>query len=102
LGAGQRRGTHVSVPKIGSRAGLFCFGGIWDSHADLRRELNWGNLVLMFFWVLSGSPRGYTEEGGPLVHFEGLFCVGWKWGDLILKTHEARGPASTRAKGDLC
>jgi hypothetical protein len=28
LGAGQRRGVHVNVPKIGSRAGLFCFGGI--------------------------------------------------------------------------
>jgi hypothetical protein len=28
LGAGQRRGVDVNVPKIGSRAGLFCFGGI--------------------------------------------------------------------------
>jgi hypothetical protein len=23
----QRRGAHVSVPKIGSRAGVLCFGG---------------------------------------------------------------------------
>jgi hypothetical protein len=40
----QRRGTHVNVPKIGSRAGLYCFGGIWGSHADLRRDFKRGNL----------------------------------------------------------
>jgi hypothetical protein len=43
LGTGQRRGTHVSVPKIGSRDGLFCFGGISGFYAELRREFNLGN-----------------------------------------------------------
>jgi hypothetical protein len=28
LKAVQRRGVHVNIPKIGSRAGEFCFGGI--------------------------------------------------------------------------
>jgi hypothetical protein len=27
LRVGQRRGTHVNVPKIGSRDGLLCLGG---------------------------------------------------------------------------
>jgi hypothetical protein len=36
--AGQRRGADVSVLKIGSRDELLCFGGIWGSHADLRRK----------------------------------------------------------------
>jgi hypothetical protein len=43
LGAGQRRGAHVSVLKIGSRVEHLCFGGIWGCHADLRRESEWGN-----------------------------------------------------------
>jgi hypothetical protein len=38
FGVGQRRGADVSVPKIGSRGALFCFGGIWGVYADLRRE----------------------------------------------------------------
>jgi hypothetical protein len=36
--AGQRRGAHVSVPEIGSRDEVFCFGGIWGVYAVLRRE----------------------------------------------------------------
>jgi hypothetical protein len=36
--AGQRRGAHVRIPKIGSRVGLFMFGGIWGVYAVLRRE----------------------------------------------------------------
>jgi hypothetical protein len=75
--AGQRRGTHVSVPKIGSRDGLFCFGGIWGVYADLRRELNWRNLKLGFFGVVGVCPRECIEEGGPLVHFEGI------WGNVL-------------------
>jgi hypothetical protein len=63
-GAGQRRGTHVSTPKIGSRVGVYCFGGILWFYADLRRELIWRNLNLMFFEVLTGVPREGTEEGG--------------------------------------
>jgi hypothetical protein len=78
--AGQRRGVHVSVPEIGSRDGLFCFGGIWGVYADLRRELNWRNLKLGFFGVVGVSPREVGEEGGALCallgEFGGMFCVG--------------------------
>jgi hypothetical protein len=66
LRAGQRRGTHVSVPKIGSRGEVLCFGGILGSYADLRRELNRRNLDLLFFGVLVASPRRATEEGDHL------------------------------------
>jgi hypothetical protein len=41
----SRRGTDVNTPKRGSRGEVKCFGGIWGPHADLRRELWWGNLV---------------------------------------------------------
>jgi hypothetical protein len=37
--AGQRRGAHVRIPKIGSRDEVFCDGGIWGVYAVLRREL---------------------------------------------------------------
>jgi hypothetical protein len=63
----QRRGVHVSLLKIGSRAGDLCFGGILRFYAELRREWIWGNLIWVFFWVLPGGPRGSAEEGGPLV-----------------------------------
>jgi hypothetical protein len=43
LGEFQRRGVHVSIPKIGSRDGLKCFGGILGFCAELRREWGWGN-----------------------------------------------------------
>jgi hypothetical protein len=66
LGVGQRRGADVKLPKIGSRVGELCFGGIYGFYAVLRREFNWRNLDLTFFEVLFGSPRGDTEEGGPL------------------------------------
>jgi hypothetical protein len=73
LGAGQRRGVHVNIPEIGSRVGVFCFGGILGFYAELRRELVWGNLKLGFFEVLGVSPRGFTEEGGDLCE---------KWGNF--------------------
>jgi hypothetical protein len=83
----QRRGTHVNTPKKGSRGDAFCFGGILGFHAELRREINWGNLKWDSFGVLFGGPRRDTEEGGPFmcqfVHlgeFWGvLFCKS-KWG----------------------
>jgi hypothetical protein len=56
----------VNTPKIGSRAGLFCFGGIYGFYAVLRRELFWRNFKLDFFEGLGGEPRGSIEEGGPL------------------------------------
>jgi hypothetical protein len=37
-GVVQRRGTHVKIPEIGSRVGVFMFGGIYEIHAVLRRE----------------------------------------------------------------
>jgi hypothetical protein len=67
----QRRGAHVSTPKIGSRAGGIVFGGISEFHAVLRRELFWGNLELDFFGVLLGVPRRGTEEGGDHCAFWG-------------------------------
>jgi hypothetical protein len=39
----QRRGADVSVPEIGSRGALLCFGGILGFYAVLRRDLFWGN-----------------------------------------------------------
>jgi hypothetical protein len=70
----RRRGTDVNTPKIGSRGGKCCFGGILRFHADLRRECFWGNLVLAFFGGLGGVPRESIEEGG---HSVLLLCV---WG----------------------
>jgi hypothetical protein len=65
----QRRGVHVNTPKIGSRVGQMCFGGILEIHAVLRRDLFWGNLFWGFLGVLLGVPRSATEEGGHLVCF---------------------------------
>jgi hypothetical protein len=67
FGAGQRRGAHVSVPKIGSRAALLCFGGILGFYAVLRREYFGGNLNLEFFGGLPGVRRVLIEEGGQFV-----------------------------------
>jgi hypothetical protein len=64
----------VSVPKIGSRVGVFCFGGILGFYADLRREYIWRNLFLVVLGVLFRDPRGSIEVGGPLgVHY---VCLG--------------------------
>jgi hypothetical protein len=63
----QRRGTHVNTPKKGSRGDAFCLGGILGFHADLRREIKWGNLKWDSFGVLFGGPRRSTEEGGPFM-----------------------------------
>jgi hypothetical protein len=68
----QRRGVHVNTPKIGSRVGVFCFGGILEFCAELRREFKWGNLNLMVFRFLGGCPRGTIEEGGRLCVFGGI------------------------------
>jgi hypothetical protein len=70
----QRRGTHVTPPKIGSRDGELCFGGIQRFYAELRREFKWRNLKLGFLGFMGGGPRGATEEGGQLVC---LLCI---WG----------------------
>jgi hypothetical protein len=61
----RRRGTDVSIPKIGSRGEVFCSGGIQRFYAELRRECFWRNLDLRFFGVMGGEPRGAWEEGGP-------------------------------------
>jgi hypothetical protein len=70
-GSVQRRGVHVNTPKLGSRDGGNCFGGIWGSYADLRRKIFWGNLDLEFFGGLVESPRRCTEEGGTTLCFLG-------------------------------
>jgi hypothetical protein len=72
LGEFQRRGVDVSTPKIGSRDGIKCFGGILGFHADLRRELERGNFKLDFFGVLLGVLRGSLEEGGQTVCILGV------------------------------
>jgi hypothetical protein len=69
----QRRGARVNTPKIGSRDGGNCFGGIQRFHADLRRDLFRGNLKWDFFEVVGGNPRGVTEEGGTTWCFLGEF-----------------------------
>jgi hypothetical protein len=77
LGQVQRRGVRVNTPKIGSRGAVFCLEEISGFYADLWRELLWGNLVWVFFGVLFGVPRGYTEEGGTMVCFWGNFKCWW-------------------------
>jgi hypothetical protein len=76
----------VSPPKIGSRVGEICFGGILDFYADLRRKTFWGNLKWEFLGVLLVSPRGTSEEGGPRSAFWGN-VLGW-WGlcEISLRT----------------
>jgi hypothetical protein len=37
-GVVQRRGGRVNTPKLGSRDGVLCFGGIMGFYAELRRE----------------------------------------------------------------
>jgi hypothetical protein len=61
----QRRGVHVNTPEKGSRGDAFCFGGIYEIHADLRREFKWGNLIWGIFEVLGVSPRGVMRRGDP-------------------------------------
>jgi hypothetical protein len=78
----QRRGVHVRTLKIGSRGAVFCFGGIWEFHAELRRECVWGNLDLVFFGVLVGVPREGTEGGGTTV-FYGVFGGTLNWGTRL-------------------
>jgi hypothetical protein len=70
----QRRGGRVSTPKIGSRVGVFVFGGILGIHADLRREFGWGNLKFGFFGVLVEGPREVSEEGDQWCAF--VVCLG--------------------------
>jgi hypothetical protein len=63
----QRRGGRVNIPEIGSRVGVFVFGGIFGIYAVLRREFNWRNLKLVNLGFLSGRLTWGCEEGGPLV-----------------------------------
>jgi hypothetical protein len=76
---GQRRGADVNTPKIGSRVGLFCFGGIYGFYAVLRRELFRRNFKWDFFEGLGGDPRGSTEEGGDLCVIWGNFNCSLCW-----------------------
>jgi hypothetical protein len=69
----QRRGVDVNTPEKGSRGNVFCFGGIYGFYAELRREIIWGNLDLLFFGFLAGDPRGDGEEGGNCVFLWGNF-----------------------------
>jgi hypothetical protein len=102
----QRRGAHVSVPEIGSRATLLCLGGIWGSHADLRREFKGRNLNLGVFGILGVVPRGVTEEGGHyvlLLYIGGVFwsiglgLIGRRLGNGV--TYWTLGYAGTRGLG---
>jgi hypothetical protein len=68
----RRRGAHVNIPKIGSRVGQLCFGGILGFYAELRREIKWRNWDLGFLGVLLVVPRESTEEGDHLML---LLCV---------------------------
>jgi hypothetical protein len=70
----QRRGVHVSTPKIGSRDGELCFGGIYEFCAELRREFKGGEFKLVIFGVVLVGPREPEEEGGHLCYSFG--CLG--------------------------
>jgi hypothetical protein len=78
----QRRGVRVSTLKIGSRDGVYCFGGIQRFYAELRREYYGGNLSLVFLRNLLVSPRGTSEEGGHYVCFMRAF--GGIWGNSLV------------------
>jgi hypothetical protein len=69
----QRRGTHVNSPEIGSRGDAFCIGGIYEIHADLRREFFWGNFIWVIFWVLFVEPRGVVRRGDQQCDFWGNY-----------------------------
>jgi hypothetical protein len=69
----QRRGVDVNVPKIGSRVGGLCFGGILGIYAELRREFGWGNLDLVNLGFLSSGLTWGWRRGGNL-------CAIWVWG----------------------
>jgi hypothetical protein len=73
----QRRGVHVNTPKIGSRVGEFCFGGILGFCAELRRETFGGNFKLDLFGDLLVVPRECTEEGGPMVCLGEFLVLNW-------------------------
>jgi hypothetical protein len=73
----SRRGTHVNTLEIGSRGGNLCFGGIMGFRADLRRELDGGELKLVVFWNLGGDLTWGWEEGGHLCVFGSV--VGFNW-----------------------
>jgi hypothetical protein len=68
-----------------------CFGGIYEIHAVLRREWEWGKLGLIIFWVLGGGPREGTEEGGQCMFGGTYWLCCLVWGGL----------ASDRARGLL-
>jgi hypothetical protein len=82
----RRRGTHVNIPKKGSRGDAFCLGGILGFCAELRREFCWGNFKWDFLEVLVGGPRRFIEEGDHWCAFwefigYSLVC---EWGDLFI------------------
>jgi hypothetical protein len=59
----QRRGVDVNVPEIGSRGGIYCFGGIWGFYAVLRREFFGGNLKLVILEFLGGGLTWVGRRG---------------------------------------
>jgi hypothetical protein len=67
----------VNTPKIGSRVGGNCFGGILRFHAELRREFEGGDWELVSFEVSGRWAHVGGEEGGQFVCF---LCV---LGDLF-------------------
>jgi hypothetical protein len=59
----------VSVPEIGSRDGLFCLGGIWGCHADLRREWFGGISIYSFFGFWAVVHVELLRRGDTYAHF---------------------------------
>jgi hypothetical protein len=82
----QRRGGGVNIPEIGSRDGVLCLGGIFGNHADLRRELYWGNFKLVFLRFCSWlhvAPGRRGDRQCDLGEFYWGTTLRCDWGDLV-------------------
>jgi hypothetical protein len=71
----QRRGGGVNTPEIGSRDGINCFGGISGFHAELRREIKWGNFIWWFLGFWAEIHVGTVRRGDNGVHLGECFGV---------------------------
>jgi hypothetical protein len=62
----QRRGVHVNIPKIGSRVGVCCFGGILGGLRCFTKRIERGKLVFSNFWDFWAVGSRGVGGGGTL------------------------------------